>query len=172
MTPISMLVVDDNPAFLRILTRFLGEQCHTEVVVIGAVCGGQEAIVQAQALQPDIVLIDLAMPGLPGLETIARLHAALPGLGIIAMSLVDPDGYQVAALAAGADAFVSKASLNIDLLPTIKRVVTESVEAGLAGSEAPAEDGSPLVGAPPLPGTAWKEATGISCAHLRSAVGL
>jgi DNA-binding NarL/FixJ family response regulator len=120
MKPISVLLVDDNPSFLRIATRFL--QQHDDVMVAGAAGGGQEALALVQDLQPDIVLIDLAMPGLSGLETIPRLRAILPAVGIIALTMLDTNSYWQAALAAGANDFVPKASLDTDLLPAIRRV--------------------------------------------------
>jgi DNA-binding NarL/FixJ family response regulator len=120
MKPISVLLVDDNPAFLRIATRFLQE--HGDVAVVGAAGGGEEALALAQDLQPDIVVIDLAMPGLSGLEAIPRLWAVLPGVSIIALTVLDTNSYREAALAAGANDFVAKVSLNTDLLPAIRRV--------------------------------------------------
>lgn len=120
MKPISVLLVDDNPAFLRIATRFL--QVHDDILVIGAAGGGEEALALAQDLQPDVVLIDLAMPGLSGLATIPLLRAMLPEVGIIALTVLDIKSYRQAALEAGANDFVPKASLNTDLPPIIRRV--------------------------------------------------
>ena len=120
MKPISVLLVDDNPNFLRIATRFL--QQHDDIVVVGAAGGGQEALALAQDLQPDVVLIDLAMPGLSGLETIPRLRAMLPAVGIIALTMLDTNSYREAALEANANDFVPKASLDTDLLPAIRQV--------------------------------------------------
>ncbi len=120
MKPISVLLVDDNPAFLRLTTRFLQE--YDDVAVVGAAGGGEEALALAQDLQPDMVLIDLAMPGLSGLATIPRLRAMLPEVGIIALTVLNTNSYWEAALAAGANDFVAKASLNTDLLPAIRRV--------------------------------------------------
>jgi DNA-binding NarL/FixJ family response regulator len=120
MKPISVLLVDDNPVFLRIATRFLQE--HDDVVVVGAAGGGEEAMAMAQDLQPDIVVIDLAMPGLSGLATIPLLQVVLPEVGIIALTVLDTNSYRQAALTAGANDFVPKVSLNIDLLPAVRRV--------------------------------------------------
>lgn len=120
MKPTSVLLVDDNPAFLRIATRFLQE--HDDVVVVGTASGGEEALALAQDLQPDTVVMDLAMPGLSGLETIPRLRALLPQVGIIALTALDITSYRQAALEAGANEFVPKTSLNTDLRPAIRRV--------------------------------------------------
>jgi DNA-binding NarL/FixJ family response regulator len=118
---IRVLLVDDHEPFLRVATEFL--QRHHELVVVGAARGGEEALAQAQALHPQIILLDLNMPGLSGLETIPHLRDMLPEVGIIALTLLDPRTYRQAALAAGAEDFVSKANLTTDLLPAIRRVM-------------------------------------------------
>lgn len=118
---ISVLLVDDHEAFLRVATEFL--QRHNELSVVGAARGGEEALTQAQDLRPQVVLVDLNMPGLSGLETIPLLRAMLPEAGIIALTLLDPKVFRQAALAAGADDFVLKANLSTHLLPAIRRVV-------------------------------------------------
>jgi len=121
MCPISILLVDDNPTFLRIATHLL--EVHDDVVVVGAVRGGEEVLAQAQGLRPDIVLIEISVPNLPGLEIIPRLRMALPKAGIIALTVIGTDGYRQAALEAGADDFITKATMGADLLPAIRRVV-------------------------------------------------
>ena len=120
MNPISVLLVDDSPTFLSIATQFL--QAHDDLIVVGAVEEGEEALVQAQSLHPDVVLVDLTMPNLPGLEVIPRLRRMLPETGIIALTLHNTDAYRHAALAAGADDFIPKDSMSADLLPAIRRV--------------------------------------------------
>jgi DNA-binding NarL/FixJ family response regulator len=117
---IRVLLVDDHESFLRVATEFL--QRHHELAIAGALRGGEEALAQAQDLQPQVVLIDLNMPGLNGLETISRLRATLPEVGIIALTLLDVNTYRQPALAAGADDFVRKAKLTTDLLPAIRQV--------------------------------------------------
>ncbi len=121
MKATSVLLVDDNPIFLGIVTRFL--QQHEEITVVGGVDGGKEALAQAHRLRPDIVLIDLAMPQVSGMEAILRLRAAWPKIGIIALTLLDTNGYRQAALTAGADGFVAKDNLNTELLPAIRQVM-------------------------------------------------
>jgi DNA-binding NarL/FixJ family response regulator len=120
--PISVLLVDDNPIFLRILTRFLEERSRLDVVVVGSADGGEKALTKASLLKPQVILVDLAMPDIHGLELIPRLRAVLPDAKIITLTLMDPSSYREAVLAAGADDFVSKATLEADLLPTILRL--------------------------------------------------
>ncbi len=118
---IRVFLVDDHEPFLRAATDFL--QRHHELASVGAVRGGEEAVAQAQDLRPQVILVDLNMPGLSGLETISCLRVMLPEVGIIALTLLATNAYRRATLAAGADDFVSKANLIIDLLPAIRRVV-------------------------------------------------
>ena len=119
--PTSVLLVDENLTFLRIAMRFL--DMHDDIVVVGAVSEGEEALAQVQNLEPDIVLIDIAMPDLlGGLQFISRLRAALPGVGIIALTLIGTDGYRQALLEAGVDDFVPKVAMGSDLLLAIRRV--------------------------------------------------
>jgi two-component system response regulator NreC len=114
---IRVLLVDDNEAFRHVATDFL--QGHHELIVVGAMCGGEEALAQAQDLQPQVILIGLDRPGL---ETILRLRNVLPGVGIIALTLLNNSASRKAAMAAGADDVVLKAELITDLLPAIRRV--------------------------------------------------
>ena len=74
---------------------------------------------QAQDLQPQVILIGLDRPSL---ETIPRLRKVLPGVGIIALTLLEGNAYRQAAMAAGADDVVLKAKLISELLPAIRRV--------------------------------------------------
>ena len=118
---IRVLLVDDHEAFLRVATEFL--QRHEDLVVVGTARGGKEALAQAQELRPEVILVDLNMPGMNGMETIPRLRVMLPQAGIIALTLLDVNTYRRPALAAGADDFVAKANLTTDLLPAIRRVM-------------------------------------------------
>ena len=130
----SVLLVDDNRTFLRILIRFLSEHSEGALRVVGAVVGGRDAVAQAKRLQPEVILVDLAMPDISGLALIPRLREAMPDSIIIALTLMDVDSFSQATLAAGADAFVSKTSLERELLPTIKRLAALEPRMGRATS--------------------------------------
>ena len=119
---IRIMLIDDNPTFLRVATDFLRR--YDDLSVVGAVGGGEEALAQLLDVEPHVVLLDLAMPGLSGLETIPRLRALMPHLGIVILTMLDDDTYRRAVLAAGADDYVRKASMYTDLLPAIRQAVS------------------------------------------------
>lgn len=121
MKPISVMLVDDNPTFLRVATRFL--EAHDEVAIVGTAGGGKQALIEAQKLRPQVILLDLTMPDLMGLEAIPRLRSILPDVGIITLTLFDTDSYRQAAFAAGADDFISKRTMDNDLLPAIQDMI-------------------------------------------------
>jgi DNA-binding NarL/FixJ family response regulator len=127
MAPITVLLVDDNAAFRRMAARYLEERSPGDVTVVGSVARGEDALVEAARLHPQVVLVDLRMPGLTGFETIPRLRRILPETGIIALSLLDSHGYRQAVLAVGADDFVAKASMGRDLLPAIQRIARADI---------------------------------------------
>ena len=126
MAPSTLLLVDDNPTFLRILKSYLDENYLEEVLVVGTASDGNEALAKATELRPDVILLDLAMPGLTGLNAIPHLRRLMPEVGIIVLTVLSANGYREAAIAAGADEFVPKANLNTDLLPAIRRVKREA----------------------------------------------
>jgi len=123
MIPITVLLVDDNPTFLKVAVDFLMEYGREEIGVIGQAGGGFEALSMAENLQPHVILVDLAMPDLPGLSLIPRLRKMLPDAGIIVLSMLDTKRYRETALSVGADGFVSKADMFAHLIPAIRRAV-------------------------------------------------
>lgn len=118
-----MMLVDDNPIFLKAAVQFL-EACD-DVNVVGTVREGAEALDLVQKLKPQIILVDLVMPGLTGLETIPHLRRLLPDAGIIALTMVNTRSFREAALGAGADTFVAKNTMRTGLLPAIRQVVDD-----------------------------------------------
>jgi CheY-like chemotaxis protein len=135
--PMSVMLVDDNPTFLRILRRFLEEAGVPNLAVVATAGGGREALDLAAALRPALMVVDLLMPDLHGPELIHRLRCLLPGAGIIALTMLGAEVYRQAALAAGADDCVTRADLEHDLLPALFRV---------AQAQLPASDSVPLSG--------------------------
>jgi DNA-binding NarL/FixJ family response regulator len=130
MKPISVLLAENNGTFRRTVAAFLEHESRQEVQVVGTASTGDEALAQAACLRPDVVVIDLRMPGLPAFETIHRLRGVVPQAGIIALTFLDGDGYRQASLGAGAHDLVGKTRIHSDLLPAIR---------GVARSCAPAD---------------------------------
>ena len=90
--------------------------------VVGEAEDGAEAIRLAQALRPDLILLDLVMPQVNGLEALRWIKAARPETKIIMVTVHVEDAYRQAAEASGADAFLLKKTLVTILLPTIRRL--------------------------------------------------
>lgn len=119
----SVMLVDDERTFLRIETLFLETHYRNEIHVVGTAGSGEECLAQAQLLAPEVILIDLNMPGLSGLNTIPLLRIMFPEMRIIAMTLNDSETSRRAVLAAGGNELVSKATMSTDLVPAIRRVM-------------------------------------------------
>jgi DNA-binding NarL/FixJ family response regulator len=123
MRPVTVLLVDDNPTFLRITSRFLAS--HEWIVILGCAGSGQEALDLGVELRPDVILMDLNMVGMSGLDTIPQLRVSLPHTRIITLTLFDTQSYRSAALDSGASKFVGKSSMNRDLIPAILEVMKD-----------------------------------------------
>lgn len=107
-----VLIVDDQPAFRGHLHRLLA---HAGLCVVGEAGDILEAEPLVTALQPDLVLLDLMLPGIDGLEGISRLKALRPTLRVILISAYrnQADLLQAAAEAAGAETFLAKDELDV-----------------------------------------------------------
>ena len=119
-TSVSVLLVDDNPTFRNVAAKFL--TTLPGLLVAGTAVGGLDGLAQAQALRPDLILVDLHMRDLDGLSLIPQLRALLPQTNIIALTLLEASAFRAVSLAAGADEFVDKATMFADLWPAIERV--------------------------------------------------
>jgi CheY-like chemotaxis protein len=100
-----VLVVDDNAAMRRVLRGLLED---VGMHVVGEASDGLEGVAQAEALRPDVVLMDWRMPGLDGLAATAEIHRRLPEVQVVMFSAAESDGMAAIAGQAGASAFVAK----------------------------------------------------------------
>lgn len=123
---INVMLVDDETTFLRIETLFLENHFRNEVNVVGTAGGGEECLAKTQLLAPDVILMDLNMPGLSGLQTIPLLRIMFPEIRIIALTLDDAESSRRAVLAAGGSDLVSKAAMSTDLMPAIRKVMQQN----------------------------------------------
>ncbi len=118
--PIRVLVVDDHALFRRGVEMVLGSVPDLEVV--GEAADGDDALLRAIELQPDIVLLDVRMPGRSGLEVCADLVAAVPGLRVIMLTISDNEDDLYASIKAGASGYLLK-EISIEEVVTAVRAV-------------------------------------------------
>jgi len=120
-----VLLVDDHPAVRRTLRALLTE---ASVGICGEAENGRQAIDKASELQPDVVVLDLVMPKMNGLEAAYEIRQRAPSSKIILLSLhYSPEDGLALANALGANAFVHKSALANDLVPTIGRVLSAKI---------------------------------------------
>lgn len=121
---VSILLVDDNSEFLNAITRMLSAESWLEIV--GRASSGEEALTQIDQLRPNLVIMDLAMPGMNGLEITRILKSQQKPPHIIILTLYDNPEYKAAAKVAGSDGFVLKSEFDMQLIPLIHHIFHDS----------------------------------------------
>jgi DNA-binding NarL/FixJ family response regulator len=109
-----VLVVDDHPAFRRALTSAL--RMVKSIEVAGEASGGFAAAEQAAEVKPDLVLMDLSMPDLNGIDAMRRIHKETPDLPVVILTAHADPGVEKEARAAGASGFLAKGTTLEDLV--------------------------------------------------------
>ena len=125
---ISLLVVDDQTPFISSIQREFRK--YPWIDIVGTASTGHAAVKQAEALKPDVILMDLAMPEMGGLEATRLIKCGEGHSYIIVTSHLDDDWHRLHALRAGADAFCSKATVSTDaiglLAKRVPKITTQS----------------------------------------------
>jgi DNA-binding NarL/FixJ family response regulator len=109
-----VLVVDDHPAFRRALTSAL--RMVKDIEVAGEASGGIAAAERAAEVEPDLVLMDLSMPDLNGIDAMRRIHKKTPDLPVVILTAHADPGVEKEARAAGASGFLAKGTALEDLV--------------------------------------------------------
>ena len=115
-----VLVADDHPVYRGGVRAALADVADIEVV--GEAADGAEAVELAGRLQPDVVLMDLHMPGTNGIEATRRLAEAHPAVGVVALTMFDDDESLFAAIRAGARGYLVKGAAQEDIVRAIRAV--------------------------------------------------
>jgi DNA-binding NarL/FixJ family response regulator len=124
-----VLIADDQTLFRSGLARLLAED--PRINLVGQAADGIEAVKKAAALKPDVVLMDLKMPGQDGIEATAKIVAAQPDVKVLILSTFDADSYVLQALRAGASGYVLKDAEPAAIASSIMAVLSgERVMAG------------------------------------------
>ena len=127
--PIRILIADDHEIFRRGLRSLL--ESHPEWEVCGEAIDGQEAVDRAKELNPDIVVLDITMPRLNGLEAAQLIRSEAPHSKMVILSQHEPSLMRQAALSAGASAYVTKSEVSRELMMAIETLLSP----GAVGSE-------------------------------------
>ena len=120
--PVKVLLVDDQP-LLRMGFKLILEG-EDDLVVAGEASDGLEALAQTSALRPDVVLMDVRMPNMDGLEATERIVAEHPDTKVIILTTFDLDEYAFAGLQAGASAFLLKDVAPEELVNAVRLVAS------------------------------------------------
>jgi DNA-binding NarL/FixJ family response regulator len=121
MAAIRILIADDHPLFRDGMHGLLDSVPDTEVV--GEATTGEEAIAQARALQPDVILMDIKMPGINGIESTRTILASHPRINVLMVTMLEDDESVFAAMRAGARGYVLKGANQAEILRAIRAVV-------------------------------------------------
>ncbi len=110
--------MDDSDLMRETTTSYLSQ--HEIFDTVGTAANGLEAIKQVEALQPDLILMDMTMPHMNGIEATRKIKSAPNAPRIIMLTMHDSSSYRDAALAAKADGYVQKPNLSRDLVPLVR----------------------------------------------------
>jgi len=130
MDKISILIADDAPAFRSGLRALL--KSANELALVGEAATGGEVIRLAAELQPDIILMDINMPGGNGIEATRRILNTSPHIGIIILTMFEEDDSVFTAMRAGARGYMLKGALKAEILRAIQTVGGGGVVFGAA----------------------------------------
>lgn len=120
MSPIRTLLADDHALFREGLRALLS--LIADIEVIGEAATGDEAIARAEELQPDVILMDIQMPGVNGIESTRRITSDSPHIGVIIVTMFEDDDSVFTAMRAGARGYVLKGA-DLDEMLTVIRAV-------------------------------------------------
>ena len=121
MSAVRILVADDHPLYRRGLAALLNAQPDWEVVAEEA--DGLGAVTSARSHSPDVVVIDLNMPGLDGIEATRRIVAGQPEVGVLVLTMYDDDGSVFAAMRAGARGYLLKGADQDEIVRAVSGIV-------------------------------------------------
>ena len=116
-----ILIVDDHEIFRRGLRSLL--ESHPEIEICGEATNGLEAIEKAKEIRPDVILMDISMPYLDGLQATRQIRNEIPKSSILLLSQHDSSHMLSAALKAGASAYVTKSQVSVCLLAALEGVI-------------------------------------------------
>ena len=119
---VRVLVVDDHPLFRQGLAAMLSKT--SDVNVVAEASDGDEALVMARKHKPDLVLLDIAMPGKDGMEVLNALNSEMPDVKVLVLSAFPDKQYAVRCLKSGAKGYVTKSTAPEEIMTAIRMVIS------------------------------------------------
>lgn len=141
-----VLLADDHTLLLGAFEKLLASECE----IVGTVSDGRELVVAARRVKPDVIVLDIGMPLLNGLEAGRQIKQMLPEVKLVFLTMNEDSDLAAEAFRAGASAYLLKRSATVELLTAIREVmngrsyVTPLVTAGLVGSFMQPQEKKPL----------------------------
>lgn len=120
MNKIKVLIVDDHPVVRQGIRRIL--EMENDVEVVGEAGNGRQALADVAALQPDVVLLDISLPGLDGIEVARRLKQTCPETRVIVLTVHEQEQFLFQAVQAGVDGYLLKDLPEAELAVVIRKV--------------------------------------------------
>lgn len=138
--PISVLLADDHSLVRKGFRRILEDD--PEISVVGEASDGAEAVKMTRELRPNVVVMDMSIPGLNGAQATMEILKQVPSTSVLVVSMYSTDNYLRAAFEAGARGYILKNAIDIDLASAIKKVAAgqKVVDPTLVPAERPPED--------------------------------
>jgi CheY-like chemotaxis protein len=161
MKSLRILIVDDHEVVRRGLRSLLSSRPDWEIC--GEAADGRDAVERANALRPDVILMDVSMPEMTGTQAAKIIHRELPETQVVIISQNEPEITRRQAAEAGAAGYVAKSDLSRDLLATIEKLMVP-----VSPSQAGAEIDRPVSGNRVAVGPAWLAGGGEMGALMRS----
>ena len=121
MRKVRVLLADDHEPVLARVRSVLDD----EFEIVGAVTNGHDAVKEVQRLDPDVLVIDISMPILDGLQAVAQLRTTNPRTRVVLLTVHEDQDFVAAAFSAGASAYVTKSHVTTDLVPAIREALEE-----------------------------------------------
>ena len=119
MGKIRVLLADDHETILARVRAVLGEDFD----IVGAVKNGRDAVAEVQRLDPDVLVIDISMPVLDGLQAVSQLRSTNRRTKVVFLTVHEDQDFVAAAFSAGASGYVTKSRLTTDLIPAIREAL-------------------------------------------------
>ncbi|HAJ35839.1 MAG TPA: DNA-binding response regulator [Chloroflexi bacterium] len=123
--PLRLLLVDDHPIVRTGLHMLF--QSEPDMLVVGEANSGADAIIAVQTLHPDVVIMDVAMPGMTGIEATRQIKAISPDTAVLALTMHEDEQYFFAMLHAGASGYIPKRAAPDDLVAAVRAVAEGNV---------------------------------------------